>query len=326
MRFTLILFLLISLPACAQAAPLTPAAITTQNTQVTLNALPTVTPSALPSSTPQPNPSATLPCGNDPGCSAPAAFPLSYPILPPANDRIAASYPFGTTRGGTVEVHHGVEFVNPSGTPVYAAADGEVLFAGKDDRQAFGPFKGYYGSLVILEHRLPSRDEPIFTLYGHLSKVSVTTGQKVSVGDLVGEVGLSGVADGAHLHFEIRAGSNDYAYSVNPELYLPPQPEEFSGAPAGILLGLIANPAGEPLNVRLTITRVSGEGPTGQTWFPELYGAGVMSDAQYRENFLVSGLREGRYRLVFYYKGRYYDQTVDVLPDKITSVVMTTQH
>jgi hypothetical protein len=252
-------------------------------------------------------------------------FPLAWPIFPPDNDRIASIYPFGSTRNGAVEVHHGVEFVNPSGTPVHAAADGTVVFAGRDDKQAFGPFKGYYGNLVILEHQLPGHSKTTFTLYGHLSRVSVQTGQQVSSGELIGEVGLSGVADGAHLHFEVRADDNDYAHSVNPELYLPPQPYAFNGEPTGILVGRVVDPAGNPMKVKLTITRISGSGPAGQVWYPELYGEGVMSSSQYRENFLVSGLREGRYRLVFYYHSRYYDQSIDVVPGQITSLIIATQ-
>lgn len=323
LRAAAILFLLISLPACAQAAPLSPTAVIPEITQISPTPLPSSTPTALPSKTIPPILTVTPPCEYDQWCSTPADFPLALPIFPPDHDRIAASYPFGSTRNGTVEVHHGVEFVNPSGTPVHAAADGEVIFAGKDDQQAFGPFKGYYGNLVILEHRLPGQSEPLFTLYGHLSRVGVKTGQIVSAGDLIGEAGLSGVADGAHLHFEVRAGENDYAHSVNPELYLPPQPEEFSGEPTGILVGRIVNPAGQPLRVKLTITCLSGKCTQGQIRYPELYGAGAMSSREYRENFLVSGLPEGAYRLVFYYRERYYEQTVDIHPGQITEVVMT---
>lgn len=325
LRVAAALFLMISLPACAQAAPFSPTAVIPEITQVSPTPLPSSTPNTLPSKTALPALTVTPPCEYDQWCTAPALFPLAYPILPPDNDRIAASYPFGSTRNGTVEVHHGVEFVNPSGTPVHAAADGRVVFAGKDDQQAFGPFTGYYGNLVILEHHLPGSPDPLFTLYGHLSSVLVKNNQQVRVGDLLGEVGLSGVADGAHLHFEVRAGENDYAHSVNPQLFLPPQPDEFKALPTGILVGRISNSSGDPIRVRLSVTRLPGKGETEIIWYPELYGEGVMSSESYHENFLLGGLREGKYRLVFYYHSRYYDQTVEVVPGNITSVDIMTK-
>ncbi len=88
--------------------------------------------------------------------------------------------------------HQGVDYAAPRGTPVAAAGDGSVVFAGK---------RGQYGNLVILDHPSGYR-----TYYGHLSEISrsVRPGGKVTQGTLIGRVGSTGLATGPHLHYEIR--------------------------------------------------------------------------------------------------------------------------
>jgi murein DD-endopeptidase MepM/ murein hydrolase activator NlpD len=118
-----------------------------------------------------------------------------------------------------------VEFHNPSGTPVLAAADGTVAYAGDDATRKFSPWSGFYGNIVILEHALPGTPfQSLYTLYAHLSKIDVVNGQAVRAGEQIGEVGLSGTAAGSHLHFEVRVDPDDYASTLNPELWLIPHP------------------------------------------------------------------------------------------------------
>ncbi|MEZ4662782.1 MAG: M23 family metallopeptidase [Caldilineaceae bacterium] len=62
----------------------------------------------------------------------------------------------------------------------------------------------------------------VYLLYGHLNEVTVSQGQHVEVGDLVGKVGMTGIAIGPHLHVEMRLGANTYDNSVNPYLWLKP--------------------------------------------------------------------------------------------------------
>ncbi|RMF47001.1 MAG: M23 family metallopeptidase, partial [Anaerolineae bacterium] len=133
-------------------------------------------------------------------------FPLQVPLPPDANRRISPNYRFGTDMNGQREIHHGVEFENPIGTPVLAAAEGVVRFAGSDDAAQLSPWAGFYGNAVVIEHHFPGWHTPVFTLYGHLSTIAVHTGEKVAAGDVLGEVGMSGSADGPHLHFEVRLG------------------------------------------------------------------------------------------------------------------------
>jgi hypothetical protein len=67
---------------------------------------------------------------------------------------------------------------------------------------------------------------PLYTLYGHLSAVTVSVGQRVARGDQIGDVGATGIALGPHLHFEVRVG-DPYNFNAtrNPELWLHPYPD-----------------------------------------------------------------------------------------------------
>jgi murein DD-endopeptidase MepM/ murein hydrolase activator NlpD len=134
------------------------------------------------------------------------------------------TYPYGGTQFGTREVHLGVEFVNVRFTPVFAAAEGRVLFAGNDEAIQFGPARDYYGNLVVMEHSFQSSDgQPVYTLYAHLQDIEVSEGQMLLAGQRIGRVGDSGIAEGPHLHFEVRVGDvYDYRSTLNPELWINP--------------------------------------------------------------------------------------------------------
>lgn len=88
--------------------------------------------------------------------------------------------------------HKGVDYAAPTGTPVKATGDGRVVFRGT---------KGGYGNTVILEHAGKYQ-----TLYAHLSKYSprAKAGQRVKQGQVIGYVGMSGLATGPHLHYEFQ--------------------------------------------------------------------------------------------------------------------------
>lgn len=94
---------------------------------------------------------------------------------------------------GGSEFHTGVDIASEAGTPVKAAAAGEVRFAGWADR---------YGYLIILRHR----DEAgtFETWYGHLSVIAVAKGTVAQAGAVIGLVGSTGRSTGPHLHFEYR--------------------------------------------------------------------------------------------------------------------------
>lgn len=90
----------------------------------------------------------------------------------------------------TWKAHLGVDYAAATGTPVRVVGDGTVKFAGVQ--------RGF-GNVVIVQHR--NQHE---TVYGHLSKISVRTGQSVTQGQNIGQVGATGWATGPHLHFEFR--------------------------------------------------------------------------------------------------------------------------
>ena len=107
--------------------------------------------------------------------------------------------------------HHGVEFYVPSGTEVLSTASGTVVVAGSDDELLYGPHKNFYGNLVVIELDTPFLGQPVYNLYAHLSEIFVAESQHVVAQEVIALSGASGVADGAHLHFEVRVGNNDYA-------------------------------------------------------------------------------------------------------------------
>jgi murein DD-endopeptidase MepM/ murein hydrolase activator NlpD len=91
-----------------------------------------------------------------------------------------------------VRAHTGVDYAAPTGTGVKAVADALVEFAG---------WQNGYGNVVVLRH-----DKRYTSLYAHLSGFgqNVRTGAHVSQGDLIGYVGMTGIATGPHLHFEFK--------------------------------------------------------------------------------------------------------------------------
>jgi lipoprotein NlpD len=98
--------------------------------------------------------------------------------------------------------HKGIDLAASVGTPIMAAGDGEVIFAGRQ--------KGY-GSTIVIDHG------QFMTLYAHASKLIARIGARVRQGEFVAKVGRTGNARGAHLHFELRNFENK---PLDPELYL----------------------------------------------------------------------------------------------------------
>jgi len=116
----------------------------------------------------------------------------------PINGRLVS--PFGIRNGRR---HDGIDIAAKSGTPINAAAKGNVVFSGK--------LRGY-GNIVILRHK-----DNFFTVYAHNKKNKVKKGRKVAKGDIVGYVGATGRASGPHVHFEVRQGDR----ARNPLFLLP---------------------------------------------------------------------------------------------------------
>ena len=100
---------------------------------------------------------------------------------------------------GAGRAHKGVDMAAPTGTSVYAAAEGRVMRTGYD---AAG-----YGNFVEVRH-----PNGMTSLYGHLSRVDVASGTELAAGQRLGLVGSTGFSTGPHLHFEVKRGG----VQVNP--------------------------------------------------------------------------------------------------------------
>lgn len=109
---------------------------------------------------------------------------------------------FGT--GSTIRrsSHTGLDIAASTGTPIVAASSGIVTFSG---------YKGSYGNMVVISH-----GNGVQTYYGHCSKLYVSTGARVSQGQIIGAVGSTGNSTGPHLHLEVRV--NGVAH--NPQNYV----------------------------------------------------------------------------------------------------------
>ena len=106
----------------------------------------------------------------------------------------------------TVRMHTGIDYAAPTGTPIKAAADGEVIFKG---------WKGGYGNTVMIRHA-----NGVETLYGHMSAFSPADG-RVRAGEVIGFVGTTGRSTGPHLHYEARINGQP----VNPTTVALPTPK-----------------------------------------------------------------------------------------------------
>ena len=200
------------------------------------------------------------------------------------------TYPYGSTFWETREVHLGVEFVNPRFTPVYAAEAGRVVFAGSDSEFPIGPYENYYGVVVIIAHDIASLDGmQVFTLYGHLDRAEVEAGEEVTIGQRIGRVGSSGIAIGAHLHFEVRVDMPfDYRLTRNPELWLQNYVDH------GLIAGYIHDAEGNPIYGQRIVVR-------SETVNREVFTYGsdrVNSDPVWQENFIVGDLPADEYEIV----------------------------
>jgi murein DD-endopeptidase MepM/ murein hydrolase activator NlpD len=94
-----------------------------------------------------------------------------------------------------------------TGTPIVAAADGEVVIAG---------WSGGYGNYTCVGHGT-YQGRALATCYAHQSRILVSEGQQVRRGQLIGRVGSTGASTGAHLHFEVRLSGTP----VDPAPWLP---------------------------------------------------------------------------------------------------------
>ncbi len=109
------------------------------------------------------------------------------PLAMPVKSAFRYTSPFGRRWG---RAHEGIDMAGPVGTAIYATGQGTVIWAG---------WQRGYGNLVKIQHELGTE-----TRYGHMSKIRVKVGQKVSRGTQIGDMGNTGRSTGSHLHYEVR--------------------------------------------------------------------------------------------------------------------------
>ncbi len=217
-------------------------------------------------------------------------FWFTRPIASDSVNYPLGSYRYGSSYFGQMHIHAGIDIDAPLYTPILAAGPGEVLWAG------YGLFNftpgletDPYGIAVALQHEFGYNHEPLYTLYAHMVAHNVYVGQRVNTGDVLGWIGVTGNTTGPHVHFEVRVGKNDYFHSRNPELWIAP----YSGW--GVLAGQLLDEKGRPIH-ETPIEIYNERGRYLYTVYT--YGNRVaIRDDAWRENFAISDLPAGTYRL-----------------------------
>jgi murein DD-endopeptidase MepM/ murein hydrolase activator NlpD len=225
-------------------------------------------------------------------------------------------YPFGTNNRGQYLWHHGVDIQNPMYTPIVAVGDGVVARAGPDEAVPFGPTLNFFGQAVLIRHAQEWNGLPVYSLYGHVSRVRAGEGQPARAGDVVAEVGQGGVALGPHLHLEIRVGGLGYGDVRNPDLWVRPDPGY------GVIAGRVVDARGylvpqQPVFLhraqepdrywRQTFTYPDGE---------------VKPDVAWGETFTFADIPVGAYLLKTYFDGRLHTRPLTVSEQATTFVLI----
>jgi len=232
---------------------------------------------------------------------------------------IAATYPAATDTGylygglyfGPENAHSGIDLPAPRGAEVLAAGPGTVVWAG------VGLYSGWaentqdpYGLAVAIRHDFGYQNEPLYTIYAHMDEIDVVVGQWVATGDVLGNVGDTGLTTGPHLHFEVRLGENDFWKTRNPDLWIAP-PQGY-----GVLAGRVMKTDGKPMESSLVIIQslVTQEFYNIKTYAPLT----VNSDAYYHENLVLGDLPAGQYEINIPYGALNRKVIVEIRPGQVT--------
>jgi murein DD-endopeptidase MepM/ murein hydrolase activator NlpD len=140
-------------------------------------------------------------------------------ILPLPADRFVLTSPFGNrvspfTR--TADFHKGLDLSAPTGTPIYATADGVVTWAGRYPlSQSVAWWR--FGNVVTVKHA-----ERFITIYAHCDTIRVQAGQQVKQGEVIATVGSTGWSTNSHLHYEVRSDlEQPGTYTpIDPRIYI----------------------------------------------------------------------------------------------------------
>ncbi len=232
-------------------------------------------------------------------------------------------YPYGYDGGiqHGLLLHNGVDVAENLGEPVLAIESGTVVTARADLEERFGWRCNWYGQLVVIEHDELYRDQPVYSLYGHVLNIRVDEGQRVVRGEQIAEIGFGGAAKAWHLHLEIRVGDNDFFKTRNPFLWLLP------GAGRGVIAGRLIDPQGRPWQgIPVLALPENADFKRGTTWSylgdPDDI---AQPDEEYAENFVIADLKAGQYKVYTEVQGSIYQIPVEVVAGQVTTVEIVTK-
>lgn len=323
----------------AGSLPVIEAATATPPATVTPAPSPTPMPSATPVPSPTPDPAGVgLPCPAMPPVAPEYAryvlsvepWPSPDPAAPPpplslADPLPAAArnpgYPYGSDGSGRYLLHNGLDVADEAGEPAVAVADGTVIIARDDVDELFGWRCDWYGQLVVLRLDETQGGQPVYALYGHVSDVRVSEGQRVRRGDPVAVQGSAGVAVVPHLHLEIRVGANTFGATRNPLLWLAPP------AGGGVIAGRLVDPDGRAWQgVTVTLIDPTGEMDFLNTWtYLDDPDHLIRPDPALGENFVFGSVVAGTYDVYTSVQGVEYRQPIEVTDGALVTLEIVTE-
>ncbi|MCB0185215.1 MAG: M23 family metallopeptidase, partial [Caldilineaceae bacterium] len=188
-----------------------------------------------------------------------------------------------------------------------------------------GPYNNFYGNAVVIRLNrklaVAGGELDVFLLYGHLSQVTVQVGDQVRPEDVVGMVGMTGIAIGPHLHVEIRLGANTYFNNVNPYLWVAPL--EGNGAVA--VRVLTADGRTWP-NARISLVRYAGG---TAAWARQIITymdvECIGPDPAWGENGAMDGVPAGSYYVIGVVNGERLSAEITVEAGRTSFVELRTQ-
>jgi murein DD-endopeptidase MepM/ murein hydrolase activator NlpD len=140
-------------------------------------------------------------------------------ILPVPSDQFVLTSPFGMRTSPftrQADFHKGLDLSAPTGTPIFAAADGVVSFAGRYPlRESVAWWR--FGNVVVVNHA-----DRFITIYGHCDTIKVRRGQNVQQGEAIATVGSTGWSTNSHLHYEVRSDLEQPGsyVPIDPRIYI----------------------------------------------------------------------------------------------------------
>ncbi len=243
-------------------------------------------------------------------------FYLDRPISVDSVNWPLPEYRYGYTESETKEnPHTGVDIDAALHTPILAAADGKVVFTGYGLALGKGNTNDPYGLAVVIRHDFSFEGQSILTVYGHMEKILVNVGDRVTAGQQIGRVGVTGNTSGPHVHFEVRLEKENKYTVQNPELWMVPPINN------GVLVGQIKDVYGYFLTGReLWIRSKNGN----YNWTVFTYASPIMNnDGYYNENLALSDLPAGDYEVTFLNNFKYNKFSFSIFPGAITCISYT---